>query len=200
VRERTCEPWADGSPHPIGQRAHAGGDGGSSLMQVAESATRLATVEAWEARNLWLVELAELATDSGGPGRYHWRARSRHQFPSTRGRLRDHDDRARTAPWGWRVAAMGGRTRPFSSSVTRPAGRGKGEQGLAAHGIGARASDGWAAAAASVPAKRDAAALAADLREGYVSEIEARRCYPEALTRASPFALTSTGSPVRSAR
>jgi N-methylhydantoinase B len=61
--------WVDGSCHPVGQGAVDGGDG-ATLMQVAQSATRLPPVEVCEARNPWLIESAELAPDSGGEGRW----------------------------------------------------------------------------------------------------------------------------------
>jgi N-methylhydantoinase B len=69
IREETGEPWADGSPHPIGQGAHANGDG-ASLIHVSEAATRFSPVEVWESRNPWLLERVELAPDSGGPGKH----------------------------------------------------------------------------------------------------------------------------------
>ena len=69
-REETGEPWTDGSPHPVGQGAHAGGDGANSLMHVSEAATRFTPIEVWEAKNPWLLEQVELAPDSGGPGRH----------------------------------------------------------------------------------------------------------------------------------
>ena len=69
VREGTGEPWADGSPHPIGQGAHVHGDG-ASLMHVSEAATRFSPVEVWESRNPWLLGRVELASDSGGPGEH----------------------------------------------------------------------------------------------------------------------------------
>ncbi|HEY2651497.1 MAG TPA: hydantoinase B/oxoprolinase family protein [Solirubrobacteraceae bacterium] len=68
-REATGEPWADGSPHPVGQGAHAHGDGANSLLHIAESATRFSPVEVWETKNPWLLEQVELIQDSGGPGR-----------------------------------------------------------------------------------------------------------------------------------
>jgi N-methylhydantoinase B len=69
-REGTGEPWADGSPHPIGQGASARGDGANALMHHLQSATRFSPVEVWETRDPWLVERCELSPDSGGPGCY----------------------------------------------------------------------------------------------------------------------------------
>ncbi len=62
-------PWMDGAPHPVGQGAWAGGDGGT-MLHVAESATRFTPVEVWENRNPWVVEQMALAADSGGAGQW----------------------------------------------------------------------------------------------------------------------------------
>ncbi len=68
VREQTGEPWADGSPHPVGQGASVHGDGAHSLIHHAEAATRFSPTEVWESKNPWLLEKVELAPDSGGAG------------------------------------------------------------------------------------------------------------------------------------
>jgi N-methylhydantoinase B len=70
IRSDTGEAWADCTVNPIGQGAHARGDGGNGLMHISEAATRLASVEISEARNPWRFERLELAADSGGPGRH----------------------------------------------------------------------------------------------------------------------------------
>lgn len=62
-------PWMDGAPHPVGQGAWYGGDGGT-MLHVAESATRFTPVEVWEQRNPWVVEHMRLATNSGGAGKW----------------------------------------------------------------------------------------------------------------------------------
>ena len=80
IREGTGEPWADGSPHPIGQGAHSRGDG-SSLIHVSEAATRFSPVEVWEARNPWLVEQVELAAGLRRPRRVPRRPGREHVVP-----------------------------------------------------------------------------------------------------------------------
>ena len=62
-REKSGEPWADGSPHPVGQGASYFGDG-ATCMHHAESATRFAPAEVWENRNPWLINRVELIQDS----------------------------------------------------------------------------------------------------------------------------------------
>ena len=106
----TGEPWADGSPHPVGQGAHAGGDGASSLMHVSEAATRFTPTEVWEAKNPWLIERVELAPDSGGAGRHRGGLGVDIVFPMLRGRAGDLDGRAHEErPWG---LEGGGEARP----------------------------------------------------------------------------------------
>jgi len=68
-RENNNEPWADGSPHPIGQGAFNGGDGITS-MHHNSAGTRISPTEIWESRNPWLVNKIELAKDSCGAGKY----------------------------------------------------------------------------------------------------------------------------------
>ena len=67
-KKATGEPWADGSPHPIGQGGSIHGDGATCLHH-AESATRFAPTEVWENRNPWLVKRVELIQDSCGAGK-----------------------------------------------------------------------------------------------------------------------------------
>ena len=68
-RQATGEAWADGSPHPVGQGGHVGGDGGAALMHISESATRLTPTEVRETKSPILVSQVELIPDSGGAGR-----------------------------------------------------------------------------------------------------------------------------------
>ena len=68
-RENNNEPWADGSPHPIGQGDFNGGDGITS-MHHNSAGTRISPTEIWESRNPWLVNKIELAKDSCGAGKY----------------------------------------------------------------------------------------------------------------------------------
>ena len=64
------EPWSDSTGHPIGQGAHAGGDGAHSLMHLGEAASRFASAEVFEARYPLRWEQVELAPDSCGAGTF----------------------------------------------------------------------------------------------------------------------------------
>jgi N-methylhydantoinase B len=174
-------PWADGSPHPVGQGGHAGGDGASALMHISESATRVTPAEVWETKNPWLIERSELIPDSGGAGRrrgglgVHYRVRALADMWLTA-----VIERTRTAPW----ALVGGRegrsnrarleledgTQRVLAKATRvrvPAGSVLDLQTGGGGGHGP-------------PRDRPPAAVHADVREGYVTETRAREDYPHA--------------------
>ena len=115
-------------PHPVGQGAHAGGDGASSLMHVSEAATRITPVEVWEAKNPWLIERVELAPDSCGAGPAPRRARRRHRLPHARGRLahRRRSSAPRTPRGGWR-RGRGAPEQRVARDARRHASRGLGK-------------------------------------------------------------------------
>jgi N-methylhydantoinase B len=182
-RGETGEPWADGSPYPVGQGAHASGDGANAIMHVSESATRIAPAEVWEARNPWLVERNELAVDSGGAGQF----RGGNGLDFDLRLLEDVEltsvvDRTRVAPAG---LAGGGNARPNGAWLVLPDGT----------RVSCAKTTRLAAPAGSVlelrtgggggfgdPSRRDPGSVAADVRDGYVSDERARSDYPHAFT------------------
>jgi N-methylhydantoinase B len=182
-RRTDGEPWADGSPYPVGQGGSAFRDGANAVMHVSESATRIAPTEVSESRNPWLVEHVELAPDSGGAGEY----RGGNGMDLRIRLLEDAEltsvvDRTRTAPAG---LAGGAAARPNAAELVLDDGR----------RIPCAKATRLAAPAGSVlelrtgggggygdPADRDPTAVQSDLREGYVSEGRARRDYPHAFT------------------
>jgi N-methylhydantoinase B len=182
VRERTGEPWADGSPHPIGQGGHARGDGASSLIHHGEAATRFSPVEVWEARNPWLLEKVELAPDSGGAGRFRGGLGVDMFFHL----LEDSYattvvERTKNAPWGLEGGLPG---RPNGVAVRSPDGRpealkGKNTRLLLPKGSTLELYNGGGGGYGP-PSERDPDAVRADLREGYVTEEQARLHYPHA--------------------
>jgi N-methylhydantoinase B len=182
VREHTGEPWADGSPHPVGQGASVRGDGANSLLHVAESATRFAPVEVWETKNPWLLERVELVPDSGGPGRHRGGLGVQLDFQL----LEDAYvtavvERTKNPAWG----LAGGqpaeipnscalRERDGSRRVFGKATRLKVEKGATLE-LTCGGGGGY-----GPPSERDPDAIHADVREGYVSEGRARAQYPHA--------------------
>src|SRR5581483_4579318 len=184
VREETGEPWADGSPHPIGQGGHARGDGASSLIHHAEAATRFSPVEVWEARNPWLLEKVELAPDSGGAGRHRGGLGVDMFFQM----LEDSYattvvERTKNAPWGLAGGAFG---RPNGVAPRSPDGetkplRGKNTRLLVPKGATLELYNGGGGGYGP-PSERDPQAVHADVREGYVTEEQARRDYPHAFS------------------
>lgn len=182
TREGSGEPWADGSPHPIGQGAHVGGDGASSAMLHSGSGCRFSPVEVWEARNPWLLEKVELAADSCGAGRHRgglgvdlWFQMLEDSYVTSA------VDRTKNPPWG---LEGGGEARPNAVTLRAPDGTRSRTFGKATR---LKVPKGWTLELATgggggfgPPAERDPEAVRADVREGYVSEEHARTHYPHA--------------------
>lgn len=180
TREATGEPWADGAPHPVGQGAWKGGDGGT-MLHVAESATRFSPVEVWESRNPWLIERMELDPDSCGPG--EWRGGLGVDFHFRM--LEDtyvttSVERTRNGPWGL-AGGLGARansalverrdgsieSKPKATRIPVP----KGDLLRLRTGGGGGYGD---------PTRRTVDAVRRDLENGYITEGHARRFYPQA--------------------
>jgi N-methylhydantoinase B len=182
-RRASGEPWADGSPYPVGQGAHARGDGANAVMHVSESATRIAPAEVWETRNPWLVERSELAVDSGGPGKYRggngldWNVRLLEDAELT-----SVIDRTLTAPAG---LAGGREARPNGAWLRLPDGTripcAKATRLPAPAGSVLELQTGGGGGYGD-PAARAPAAIEDDVREGYIGADHARLDYPHAFT------------------
>jgi len=183
-REATGEPWADGSPHPVGQGAHRWGDGGT-MLHIAESATRFAPTEVWEAKNPWLLEKIELAIDSGGAGKHRGGSGLDMHFTM----LEDSYvtaaiERCKTAPWG----LQGGREgRPNGAALRSADGTtwsfGKATRLLVPKGATLELYCGGGGGYGD-PSERPTEVVMSDLREGYISEAFAREHYPHAFDDA----------------
>ena len=181
-REHTGEPWADASPHPVGQGASERGDGASALMHHLQSATRFSPVEVWEVRDPWIVERVELAIDSGGPGRH----RGGLGLDFTFRVLEDLNvtvviERTKTAAPG---LVGGGEGRPNGATLVYEDGRrvaiSKDTRVPLPKGTVVELRCGGGGGFGG-PAERDVAAVQLDLDEGFISEEHARRWYPHAL-------------------
>jgi N-methylhydantoinase B len=180
IREETGEPWADGSPHPIGQGAHVSGDG-ASLIHVSEAATRFSPVEVWEARNPWLLEKVELLPDSCGPGTHRGGLGLEMFFHMLEDSyVTSALERTKTAPWGLEGGEEGRpngaalRTEDGSRTEFGKATRLKVPKGATLE-LYCGGGGGYGPAS-----ERDPEAVRSDLREGYVTEAHARRHYPHA--------------------
>ncbi len=180
VRENG-EPWADGSPHPVGQGASIHGDGANSLIHHAEAATHFSPTEVWEAKNPWLLEKVELAPDSGGAGRHRggvgvdlfFQAREDMYVTSA-------VERTKTAPWG---LEGGEAARANRAALRLPDGTrtffGKATRLLVPKGSTLELYNGGGGGYGP-PRERDPAAVRDDIREGYFTEAFSRRHYPHA--------------------
>ncbi len=183
TRDHTGEPWADASPHPIGQGAHERGDGASALMHHLQSGTRFSPAEVWEARNPLLVERIELAPDSGGPGRHRGGLGVDLSFRVLEDlQLTSVIERTKNEPLG---LAGGGEGRSNGATLVYLDGR---SVEISKHTrlhlprgttVELRAGGGGGF---GDPGERDAAAVHTDVREGYVTREQALRLYPHAFS------------------
>ena len=180
TREATGEPWADGSPHPVGQGGHVHGDGGT-LMHICESATRFSPVEVWEARNPWLLDRVELIPDSCGPGTHRGGLGIEMFFHALEEcYATPHVERTQTGPWGLEGGREG---QPNRCVLAYPDGRriafGKKTRLHVPKGATFELHCGGGGGYGP-PAARDAHAVRRDLREGYITEAHARANYAHA--------------------
>ena len=183
VREATGEPWADGSPHPVGQGGHHRGDGASSLIHHGEAATRFSPTEVWEAKNPWLLEKVEVAPDSGGPGRYRGGLGVDMNFHMLEDSwVTSALERTKNAPWGLEGGEEG---RANGAALRRPDGTrhpfAKATRMYVPKGSTIELHCGGGGGYGP-PSERDPAAVCEDLREGYITEEHARRHYPHAFS------------------
>jgi N-methylhydantoinase B len=187
-RKTTGEPWADASPHPIGQGASTRGDGASALMHHLQSATRFSPVEVWETRDPWLVERCELAPDSGGPGRLRGGLGMDFVFLV----LEDLNitaviERTKNAGPG---LAGGGKGRANGATLEFPDGRrieiAKCTRVALPAGTRVELRCGGGGGFGD-PTEREPDAIRVDLREGYVTEAHARRWYPQGIRSTTPW-------------
>jgi N-methylhydantoinase B len=181
VREQTGEFWGDGSPHPVGQGASVHGDGASSCLHHIEAATHFSPLEVWEARNPWLVEKMELAPDSGGPGRHRGGLGPDLFFTMLEDSYATPTiERTKNAPWGLAGGLPG---RPNAGWLRLP----DGTRQFVGKATGLKIPKGatlefhcGGGGGYGPPSERDPAAVLEDLREGYVTEEQARLHYPHA--------------------
>jgi N-methylhydantoinase B len=180
-REETGEPWADGAPQPIGLGAHAGGDGGSGLMHVAQTGARSAPAEVFEARYPLRVGRADLRVDSCGAGRHRGGLGVELFFhPLEDCWLTSVLERTKNSPWG----LLGGlEALPNGATLRLPDGTethfGKATRLLVPKGATLEVRTGGGGGYGP-PAERSREQVLEDVREGYVSEEYARTYYPHA--------------------
>jgi N-methylhydantoinase B len=173
--------WGDVNDHQPGNGASAGGDGGSPLMHISCSGIRNSPVEVLEARGRIISERFEFATDSGGAGKFRGGPGVDNFYRA----LRDFHvtlpwERTKNPPWGLHgglPARAAGIELQFPDGTTQIVRKGTGifiPKGTLMK-LMTGGGGGW-----GDPAERDPAAVASDIREGYVSEAAARRDYPHA--------------------
>ena len=180
-REATGMPWADGAPYPVGLGAHPGGDGGNTLMHIAQTAARSSPAEVFEARYPLRIVQSDMGQDSGGAGRYRGGLGLDMDFLALEDcLLTSVFERTKNAPWGLR----GGReARPNASRLRLPDGSlqvlGKKTRVQVPRGATLEIRTGGGGGYGS-PCERDPQAVHDDVRDGYTSELFARTHYPHA--------------------
>jgi N-methylhydantoinase B len=171
--------WTDGADHYIGQGASVDADGGAPLMHISVSGIRNSPIEVIETRRPILVEKAEYAQDSGGPGQHRGGLGIDLRYRA----LRDFYvtlpwERMKIAPWG----LNGGRDgRAHRYHVENPDGSVIGPRKRTGLLIpaGATLELNTSGGGGFGPCEhRDASAVQSDVRDGYVSEAAAMRDYP----------------------
>ena len=185
TREATGEPWADGSPHPTGQGAWNGGDGGT-MLHISESATRFSPIEVWEAKNPWMMDKLALAQNSGGPGTWRGGLGVDLHFRMTEDiYITTAVERTKNAPWG---LAGGETARPNGASVRFEDGTlisvPKTTRFKVPKGAVLELSTGGGGGYGQ-PSLRPKEAVERDLKAGYISEAFAREHYPHAFAEAA---------------
>lgn len=178
--------WTGFNDHLIGNGATGAGDGGAPLMHIACSGVRIVPAEAFEAQHHVLAEEYALAIDSAGAGRFRgglgMTARYRMLsdcFVTTT------FERTKSAPWGLQGGEPGSPNRlqilfPDGRTETSPKRTGV----FLPSGTVLELTTGGGGGLGP-PAERDAAAVSADIRDGYISEDAARRHYPQAFLEPS---------------
>jgi N-methylhydantoinase B len=173
--------WTMGMDHPAGQGATHDGDGGAPLMIISCSGIRTTPAEVIEARFPIAVDMQELATDSGGAGRYRG-------GPGLNIQYRMLDDcfmtstveRTLTAPWG---LGGGDEGRPNRLEIVHLDGgvtvTGKGTRIPLPAGTLIRLQTGGGGGY-GCPADRPGSAVQEDLDNGYLSADQAQLRYPDA--------------------
>jgi N-methylhydantoinase B len=180
-REATGEPWADGAPYPIGLGAHPDGDGGSTLMHVAQTAARTSPAEVFEARYPLRIVQSDLGQDSGGAGQHRGGLGLDMDFLALEDcLLTSVFERTKNAPWG-----LGGglEARPNASTLVLPDGTrqvlGKKTRVHVPRGATLEIRTGGGGGY-GLPEARAREAVLDDVRDGYISEERARRDYRHA--------------------
>jgi N-methylhydantoinase B len=179
--------WSDAMDTSQGQGATHDGDGGSPVMHIGCSGTRAPSAEVWEARHAFVVDKFECATDSAGAGKYrgglgidvYYRALEDCFVTSTL-------ERTVLAPWGLDGGVAG---RPCSLRLRHPDGRvehfNKGT-GIPVPAGAVLEMETGGGGGFGAPEERTADAVAADVREGYISQAAALRDYPHLASQLSP--------------
>jgi N-methylhydantoinase B len=162
---------------PVGRGGSALSDGANALVHISACVVRMTPTEVMEARSTMLMERIELRADSAGAGRHRGGlGLDRHIRFLTAGEFLTLVKRSKSPPW---PLAGGRESRPTEIVAFPGTDR---QRVMRTHRVPVRAGDRIVVRSAGgagygPPGERDATAIRADLREGYVTPEGARRDY-----------------------
>lgn len=175
--------WATATPHMTGQGAGHDGDGGAPLMYITFTGMMNTPAETLEQKSPLLIRSYSLAQDSGGAGKHRGGLGTDvvYEYREDASVTTIIDSRKRP-PWG---LGGGGEARPNDQLLERP---GEPPITFGKH-TGASIPNGSRLTVKSAggggygpPEDRDPARVHEDIRDGYISEAQARRDYPHAFS------------------
>jgi N-methylhydantoinase B len=183
VNPRNGEAWLEATNEAVGFGAHAGGDGEDGIMHISEPGCRNNPVEVLETKSPMLIESYGYRPDTGGPGRLRGGVGVsrvyRFTAPSTGICL---VYKTLTQPWPIGEGRPGQSNRiVLNPGTDREAIRGHSYNRLAAGEVLANNTGGGGGH--GNPLDRDPALVAADVRNGFVTEEGAARDYGVIITR-----------------
>jgi N-methylhydantoinase B len=169
--------FAVSNNEPVGWGGTPTHDGANATMHLSESIVRNTPIEVLESKTTMLIECLELRPDSGGAGRFRGGAGLRRQIRFLGpGEFLSVVKKTRTFPWG----LAGGADGETNGFILRPGT--ERERAVSTHREPVEVGDrvlvlSGGGGGHGDPRERARAAIAEDLREGYVSEGAARRDY-----------------------
>ncbi len=176
MNPRTNAPWLEATNDAVGFGAHAGGDGEDGIMHITEPGCRNNPVEVLEVKGPMLIESYGYRTDTGGLGQHRGGVGVsrvyKFQAPTTAIAILYKT----TPPWGFNGGGMADPNHILIDPGTDREVRQGGSYNLLEAGQGLANNTGGGGGWGD-PLERDPAAVARDVRNGFVSLVAAERDY-----------------------
>lgn len=176
MNPRTGAPWLEATNDAVGFGAHAGGDGEDGIMHITEPGCRNNPVEVLEVKGPMLIESYGYRTDTGGLGKHRGGVGIsrvyKFQAPTTAISILYKT----TPPWGFNGGGMADPNHVLIDPGTDREVRQGGSYNILEAGQGLANNTGGGGGWGN-PLERDPAAVARDVRNGFVSPESAERDY-----------------------